>query len=135
MQQTQAVGNALHLVLTNFSRDMHAYGVECLVGHDVVSDVTLLVNEAVRCALSPSTFLPVRRLICTKLASIGLCAIPLHGAGGAKMKWPKLTETYRHCGGGADTDEDIAPANHDARHDVRRCGVIIERLMASDRCT
>lgn len=121
---TRMRGRDLRAVLTNVTDCIQQYAVQSIVAHDIVADLTLLVNEAVRCGLSPSAFMPVQRLFCTKLASVAHCAIPINGR--ALWKWPNLQECFhKFVTDGSNTEE---KKHHDPRDDVEMCRCVYESI-------
>lgn len=145
---TQQWGRDLRTVLTNLTDCIQQYSVQSLIAHDIVADLTLLVNEAVRCGLSPSVFMPVQTLFCTKLApgcyrrlshtnkscddsripTVALCAIPMV-RNHSSWKWPKLKECFQVCVMGNDErNKNQLTKVHDPREDVDMCRCIFEQI-------
>lgn len=117
-------GRDLTTVLTNLSNCIRSFCVTTLVAHNIASDVALLVQEGMRCDLPPSKLLPVQHLICTQLATVAVCGLPLSGSP-IGYKWPKLKESFTAVTNA--TQKNIH--GHDAREDVAMCRLILESLL------
>ena len=142
------MGQPLADVLNALTTAVVQYKPMALVGHDITNDLMLLVSEAVRCGLPIRNFLPLRRLLCTKHATVGLCAIPLPQhlrseyscdveverlSGGKSthtrtahsnlLKWPNLEESYQCVLGKPksiwDTELSYSPLATQEQHDAR----------------
>lgn len=130
-EMSLAVGKPLRAVLQQLTSAITRFHVAALVGHDIVNDITLLVGAAIRVGLPPQS-LAVGRLICTKVASHGLCAIPLppgadnHNDDDVLLKWPNLTESYTTLV--PNQTVELYPT-HDARGDVSRCRDVLQVLL------
>lgn len=71
-------GLPLQRVLARLAAVVKRYAPQAIVGHDVASDVVLLVSECVRAGMSPDCFgCLFRQLVCTKVAALPRCRIPL----------------------------------------------------------
>jgi hypothetical protein len=140
-------GRPLNDVIQQLGQVMRQYQPRAIVGHDICNDIALLISEAVRCGIQPEDWFGQGvQLICTKLLSLGPCAIPLpmhlryrypcdaqlntkaldlddlkYGL----LKWPNLEESYRIL---VHTTEEM-PQEHDARGDVARCRAIFSQLV------
>ena len=152
----QLEGSDLKDVLLKLHSHLHHYSPMAIVGHDVVNDLVLLVNEAIRVNLSLKTLFPLHRLLCTKLATIAVCAIPLprhlrhdfpcdrilKRFGQLKkdelvmsnkkqsFKWPNLEESYKIVVNSKTRHKKnkFNEPLHDARGDVARCRDIFLQL-------
>lgn len=111
-------------MLTNLSECIRNFGVTTLVAHNITSDVALLVQEGMRCSIPPSKLLPVQHLICTQLATVAVCGLPLSGSP-VGYKWPKLKESFVAVTDGLQKNIH----GHDAREDVAMCRLILESLL------
>lgn len=75
---THEKGLPLERVLVRLAAVVKRYAPQAIVGHDVASDVVLLVSECVRAGIPPDCFgCLFRKLICTKVAALPRCRIPL----------------------------------------------------------
>lgn len=108
------------------------------MGHDVVGDIKLLVSEAVRIGVRPMQLLHLRKILCTKELSVGVCRLPLPshlqyehpcdallermyggspgGMGLCTYKWPTLSECYDRI-----VSHATMPPSHSC-HDARGTG-------------
>lgn len=124
-----------------------------VVGHDVVADAALLVDECLRKNIAPPAELrrAFGRAVCTKLLTIGRCRLPAPSgladallrldhraeayapddAGGGGYKWPSLDEAVRAVLRPDDLRAFTQPV-HDARGDVERCRAVFRRMLVED---
>lgn len=154
-------GQPLSVVLGRLTHTLERFRPIAIVGHDIVNDMALLVSEALRVRKCVPQLGPyATRLICTKLATVALCRIPLASTvqkkhapplpdvlcgsssveetdDDAHWKWPNLNEAYdrvvtrmMHDDGSSPVRAATALAHHDARDDVARCRDIFVRLVA-----
>jgi hypothetical protein len=79
VHESQHKGKPLLRVLSILRETIEQYKPTVIVGHDVVGDAILLINECIRCGLSPDQLFQgaLRELLCTKQMTIGECCIPL----------------------------------------------------------
>lgn len=96
--------------------------VDALVGHGIAGDVSLILSEALYCGMSANSFPKAfRQILCTKVATLHICAIPLPGGqvGQNGYKWPRLKEAQAVlCGADGDPSEGYP---HDPSFDVSVC--------------
>lgn len=143
-------GRPLTEVIQQLGQVMKTHQPRAIVGHDICNDIALLISEAIRCGIHPHEWFgggQGLQLVCTKLLSLGPCAIPLpthlryqypcdaqldmlaldvNDTKFGLLKWPNLEESYRIL---VQATEEIMPQEHDARGDVARCRAIFSQLV------
>ena len=146
-------GRPLHEVLQRFFAYLDFFQPDAVVGHDVVSDINLIVSEALctrgfGCGSIPNG---LSRLVCTRMLTTNLCAIPLPAHTAKRQpgtpapttslppyKWPSLQESYDILVRPRCPDEEkpggppVAEL-HDARGDVERCRAIFLEVLRRRR--
>ena len=133
-EKSDAQVHSLRDVLQTLADTLIFWKVQVIVAHDAVADVALIITEGIRCGLKPRALLPVLRLICTKLACHGICAIPLQDEVHGSWKWPNLKESYDAvvCARGEDADQN-KNTWHNAADDVQRCRDVFCTLVSMRR--